>query len=109
MIRRILRVFLALLTATLLGSAIPAPLAQSAVQRFFVNLASPTNATIADGQGVGLILEDGFIPTAEGGFVPDDGAANLPNQSGRAPALAFGRLTPGGQLQPWLAFVENNR
>src|SRR5262245_7138147 len=49
------------------------------------------------------------IPTAVGGFVPDDGAANVPNQSGRAPSLAFGSLTSGGQFQPWLAFVENNR
>ena len=27
-------------------------------ETFFVNLSSPTNATIADGQGVGTILDD---------------------------------------------------
>jgi hypothetical protein len=49
------------------------------------------------------------IPTVAGGFVPDDGAANAAGKSGRAPSLAFGRLTTNGALQPWLAFAENNQ
>jgi large repetitive protein len=34
-----------------------------AKETFFVNLSNPTNATIADGQGVGSILNDDAVPT----------------------------------------------
>ena len=32
-------------------------------ETFFVNLAGPTNATIADGQGLGTITDDDPLPT----------------------------------------------
>ena len=32
-------------------------------ETFFVNLSSPVNATIADGQGVGTITDDDAAPT----------------------------------------------
>jgi hypothetical protein len=40
-------------TVAVLGDRLP-----EATERFFVNLSNPTNATIADGQGVGTILDD---------------------------------------------------
>ncbi len=58
---------------------------------------------------VGSLVGQAAIPDQDGGFKADDGAANSANQSGRAPALAFGSQTPGGQPTPWLAFAENNQ
>jgi hypothetical protein len=41
------------ITVLLIGDRLPEP-----NETFFVNLSSPTNATIADGQGIGTILDD---------------------------------------------------
>ena len=63
-------------------------------ETFFVNLSSPTNATIADGQGVGTILDDEprisiSDVTKTGGHGRTDDAVHLHGH-------ALGRLRPGG-------------
>ena len=44
-------------------------------ESFVVNLSSPTSATIADGQGVGTILDDDGPPPTISGFQPASGPA----------------------------------
>lgn len=53
---------------------------------FFVNLSSPTGATIADPQGLGTILNDDGGALAMGDSSSQDGGAGAPS-SPRAPAL----------------------
>lgn len=44
-----------------------------------------------------------------GGFVADGGALNADPRAGTEPAIALGSLTPGGETQPWVAFVEDGQ
>jgi hypothetical protein len=49
------------------------------------------------------------IPAAQGGFVPDDDAANAANATAGAPSIAFGKLAANDPLRPWLAFAEGSQ
>src|SRR5260221_663901 len=47
---------------TLFRSRVMGDLVYETNETFFVNLSSPTNATLADGQGVGTIIDDEAPP-----------------------------------------------
>jgi hypothetical protein len=67
-------------------------------ETYFVNLSSPTNASIADGQGVGTITDDDLTPTlgfSSGSYSEDEDAGGatitvtLSAQSGRIVAVDY--------------------
>lgn len=66
-------------TSTTIGALIAGDTAVEGTENFFVNLSNPVNATIADGQGVGTII--------------DDDALLLLNQTGSTRAVAFDSVT----------------
>jgi hypothetical protein len=61
-------------------------------ETFFVNLSNPTNATIADGQGQGTIINDDGLQPSGGGAAP----AVTPQVNLRTP-IPLVKLTFGGQ------------
>src|SRR5260221_2345409 len=61
---------------TLFRSRVMGDLVYETNETFFVNLSSPTNATLADGQGVGTIIDDEAPPAlsiSDAGVVEGDG------------------------------------
>jgi hypothetical protein len=65
-------------------------LAKEPTEAFFVNLSSPTNATIADGQGVGTITNDDCLTAPTTVYVDDSWVGTTPGtdpDAGSSPAM----------------------
>ncbi|MBS1797390.1 MAG: carboxypeptidase regulatory-like domain-containing protein [Acidobacteria bacterium] len=75
-------------------------------ETFFVNLANPTNATIADGQGIGTILDDdnpGRLQFAASPYTVAEGGGALltvTRTNGDAGTVAVDYFTTGGTATP---------
>ncbi len=54
-----------------------------------------------------VVMAGGQSPS--GGFVADGGALNANPHAGSEPSIALGSLTPGGDMQPWVAFIEDGQ
>ena len=68
-------------------------LAKEPTEAFFVNLSSPTNATILDGQGVGTITNDDCLTAPTTVYVDDSWVGTTPGtdpDAGASPAMNFG-------------------